>query len=153
MQQKYQQWLADLATVLENSRGQQIKSLFELSETVSAYIKASRELTAYETQLFIETFFHQQAGQAQQQSPQRPSLWPESLWQALAVVTDQTQVAWQELAADLSHQGIYLQGEPVGMGVYCCQHCGDAQHLTHPGELLHCSQCGGQRFVRRGIPL
>lgn len=147
MQQKYQEWLAQLAKAVTSSSEQQAKNLFELNETLAAYFKASRELTAYETQLFIETFFRQR------QQADMPSLWPESLWQALAAITDQTQVAWQELADDLSHQGLYLQGEPVGMGLYCCEQCGEAQHLTHPAELLSCQQCGGERFVRRGMPL
>lgn len=147
---KYRQWLHDMDVAVRQAQPAltpAIRPALTLLDTVAAYLKAGRELTAYETQLFIETFFHQQ----QQTDP--PSIWPETLWQSLAQVTDKTQVEWQELQQDLLHQGLYSQGEWVGMGVYVCVHCGEASHYNHAAELLVCPQCQGGRFVRRGLPL
>ena len=144
---KYQNWLNELATMFKEGRQQQLDNLVSFADTIKAYAKAGKELTAYETQLFIETFFHQQ------QLPQPPSIWPETLWQLLAQVTDKTQVEWQELEQDLSHQGLYLQGEPVGMGLYLCRNCGETMHYNHPATLIPCPGCGGGHFLRRGLPV
>lgn len=144
---KYRHWLQQLEMSLQSQFDPALKPVVEVAATLAAYLKAGRDLTAYETQLFIETFFRQQ------QQPQPPSIWPETLWQMLAQVTDKTQVEWQELEQDLSHQGLYLQGEMVGMGLYVCRVCGEALHYNHPAELLPCSACGGGHFLRRGLPV
>ncbi len=144
---KYRQWLQQLESSLQSHLDPAVRPVVEVADTLAAYLKAGRDLTAYESQLFIETFFRQQ------QQPQPPSIWPETLWQALAQVTDKTQVEWQELEQDLSHQGLYLQGETVGMGLYVCRQCGEALHYNHPAELLSCPACGGGHFLRRGLPV
>ena len=61
--------------------------------------------------------------------------------------------AVQELEQDLSHQGLYLQGEPVGMGLYLCRNCGETMHYNHPAALIPCPACGGGHFLRRGLPV
>lgn len=150
LMQKYRHWLQQLDQRLQGQPpgvDSTLKPAFQLAGTISAYVKAGRDLTAYETQLFIETFFHQQ------QQPQPPSIWPETLWQLLAQVTDKTQVEWQELEQDLSHQGLYLQGEFVGMGLYVCRDCNELLHYNHPAELIPCPACGGGHFLRRGLPV
>ncbi|MFC0047724.1 zinc ribbon-containing protein [Rheinheimera tilapiae] len=147
---KYRHWLQQLDQLLHSAQAESdplLRPAHHVADTFSAYIKAGRDLTAYETQLFIETFFHQQ------QLPQPPSIWPETLWQLLAQVTDKTQVEWQELEQDLSHQGLYLQGEPVGMGLYLCRNCGETMHYNHPATLIPCPGCGGGHFLRRGLPV
>ena len=88
---RYQQWLHELAETISLAKQQQITQLFNFSETLKAYWKATNELTAYETSLFIETFRRQSAEES------LPSLWPETLWYELAQVTDKTQLEWQEL--------------------------------------------------------
>lgn len=144
---KYRLWLQQLELSLQSGLDPALRPVVEVADTLAAYLKAGRDLTAYETQLFVETFFRQQ------QQPQPPSIWPETLWQMLAQVTDKTQVEWQELEQDLSHQGLYLQGETVGMGLYACRVCGEALHYNHPGELLPCPACGSGHFLRRGLPV
>jgi hypothetical protein len=54
---------------------------------------------------------------------------------------------------DLEHQGTYLQGEEVGMGLYQCQQCQQQQAFYHPAELGACVYCGGQHFSRLGLPV
>ncbi len=148
LKQQYQQWLRQLEQMLQRQAlDQALAPAVKLADTFRAYVNAGRELTSYETQLFLETFFHQQ------QQSQPPSIWPEALWQLLASVTDKTQVEWQELAEDLLHQGLYLQGEPVGMGCYVCRACGEVLHYHHPATLLCCPACGGGHFTRRGLPV
>lgn len=146
--EKYQNWLNELATMLKQGRQQQLDNLVSFADTVKAYVKAGKELTAYETQLFIETF-KRQATEAEQ----APSLWPETLWYELSLITDKTQIEWQELMQDLDHQGTYIQGEEVGMGLYQCQQCQQQQAFYHPAELGACVYCGGQHFSRHGLPV
>jgi rubrerythrin len=144
---KYRQWLQQLELSLQSHLDPAVRPVVEVADTLAAYLQAGRDLTAYESQLFIETFFRQQ------QQSQPPSIWPETLWQALAQITDKTQVEWQELEQDLSHQGLYLQGETVGMGLYVCRVCGENLRYNHPAELLTCPACGGGHFLRRGLPV
>lgn len=153
--QKYQQWLHDFTKALSQAEQQQLKNMLKLGEQLDAFIKAGKALSAYETTLFVETLKRQWQEHAQQQddTDQVPSLWPEALWQTLSSVTDKSQLEWQELSQDFKHQGVYFQGETVGMGRYRCSQC--LQHLdyTHPAELLRCSQCGGVTFFREGLPV
>ncbi len=144
---KYQQWLAALNAELSNLTSHPVDTLAQWHSVISDYLQAGADLTRYETQLFLETF------KQQAQSDQQPELWPESLWVALASITDTTKVEWQEFLTDLNHQGVYQAGENVGMGRYLCQHCGETCEYFHPGELRPCSQCQGEIFERRGLPL
>ncbi len=144
---KYQQWLAELSAELTSLATHPVDTLAQWHTVVADYIHAGADLTRYETQLFLETF------KQQAQSEQQPELWPESLWVALASITDTTKVEWQEFLIDLSHQGVYQAGENVGMGRYLCQQCGEMCEYFHPTELRPCSQCQGEIFERRGLPL
>lgn len=144
---KYRLWLQQLEHRLQANIDPALQPVVSFARQLAAYVQAGKDLTAYETQLFVETFFRQQ----QQEQP--PSIWPETLWQMLAQVTDKTQVEWQELQQDLSHQGVYLQGEQVGMGLYVCQMCGESVHYNHPAELLSCAGCGAGHFRREGLPV
>ena len=142
----YQQWLLRLSDALRTAKQQQVQQLFTLTETVKAYIKAGADLTAYESQLFAETFKRQAA------EDELPSLWPEALWYELSQVTDKTQLEWQELSSDFAHQGHYSVGEEVGMGLYQCQQCQQQLAFYHPAELGACVYCGGTHFSRKGLP-
>ena len=144
---KYQQWLNQLSDAVRQAKEQQVTQLFELGETIKAYLKAGSDLTAYETTLFLETLKRQSAEE------ELPSLWPEALWYELSQVTDKTQLEWQELAQDFRHKGVYFQGEMVGMGRYRCEKCLTHIDYTHPAELLACSHCGGVQFFREGLPV
>lgn len=150
---KYQQWLSEFNRNLQQAEQQQLDNMVWFVEQLKAYIKAGRELSAYETALFIETLKRQWQEQVQQPTAELPSLWPEALWQQLSCITDKSQLEWQELAADFKHQGIYFQGEMVGMGRYRCNHCLQHTDYTHPTELLACSHCSGVQFFREGLPV
>lgn len=150
---KYQQWLDDFSKSLRQSEQQQLDNMLSFAEQLKAYIKAGKELSAYETTLFLETLKRQWHEQDDSSADELPSFWPEALWQQLSSITDKSQLEWQELTADFKHQGIYFQGEVVGMGRYRCSHC--LQHIdyTHPSELLACSHCGAVQFFREGLPV
>ena len=154
---KYQQWLADFNRSLEQSERQQLDNMVSFVEQLKAYLKAGKELSAYETALFIETLKRQwQDNEAQQTDAQAgspPSLWPEALWQELSSITDKSQLEWQELVLDFKLQVVYYQGEIVGMGRYRCSQCQQSIDYTHPAELLCCSACGGVQFFRDGLPV
>lgn len=144
---KYRYWLQQLDQWLQTELDPALKPAVQLTHTLADYLQAGKDLSQYETQLFIETFFRQQ------QQLQVPSIWPETLWQMLAKVTDKAQVEWLELEQDLSHQGLYLQGETVGMGLYVCRVCGESLQYNHPAELIPCPGCGGGLYLRRGLPV
>jgi allophanate hydrolase subunit 1 len=154
---KYQQWLNEFNRNLQQTEQQQLNNIVHVVDKLKAYLKATKELSAYETQLFVETLKRQWQEHQQQdlenEANEPPSLWPEALWQELSNITDKSQLEWQELAQDFKHQGVYYQGEVVGMGRYRCSHC--LQHIdyTHPSELLACSQCAGVQFFREGLPV
>lgn len=144
---KYQQWLKQLSDAVLTAKEQQVTQLFELGETVKAYLKAGSDLTAYETALFLETLKRQSA------EDELPSLWPEALWYELSQVTDKTQLEWQELNSDFAHQGHYQAGEEVGMGLFCCEVCQATLPYYHPAVLAVCPACGGALFHRQGLPV
>ncbi len=144
---RYEQWLEQLDVKLQKLSDKPLESMAELLDVVADYMQATVDLTAYESRLFVETFFRQQ------QDQQLPSLWPEQLWQQLSTITDKTQVEWQELPIDLQHQGHYLEGEVVGMGQYHCERCGAVQTHFHPAALLSCTECQHVRFIRQGLPV
>lgn len=153
---KYQQWLHDLTETLEQASQQQLQNMLEVAETFKAYLKAGKELSAYESQLFVETLKRQWTEakeQAANDAAQQPSMWTEELWQQLSLITDKTQVEWAELIEDFKHQGVYYQGEYVGMGRYRCSQCQQSIDYTHPTELLCCAHCGGVQFFRDGLPV
>jgi len=154
---KYQQWLKDFSRTVQQLEQRQLDEMVQFGEKLKAYIKAGKDLSAYETQLFVETLKRQWQEQHEQAEDdaknEAPSLWPEALWQVLSEITDKSQLEWQELAQDFKHQGIYFQGEVVGMGRYRCSHCLTHIDYTHPTELLACSHCGGVQFFREGLPV
>lgn len=158
LKQRYQQWLADFTDTLQQAEQQQFNNMVHFVEQLKAYIKAGRDLTAYETQLFVETLKRQ--WQEQQSSDDKelassdvPPLWPEALWQELSYITDKSQIEWQELQQDFAHNGIYQQGEEVAMARYRCINCLTHVDYTHPTQLLSCQQCGGKAFYREGLPV
>ena len=80
-------------------------------------------------------------------------MWTDEMGEHLSQITDRTQVEWAELIDDFQHQGVYYQGEYVGMGRYRCSQCQHSIDYTHPAELLSCSHCGGVQFFRDGLPV
>lgn len=151
---KYQQWLQEFSNTLYQTEQQQLKQLVHVGDTLKAYVRAGKELSAYETRLFVETLKRQWQEATNESSEQNsPSLWPEALWHELSLITDRTQVEWGELLDDFRHGGIYFQGEWVGMGRYRCNRCQHTIDYTHPAELLICGKCGGVRFNREGLPV
>ncbi|MDP5141837.1 hypothetical protein ORJ00_03665 [Rheinheimera baltica] len=154
---RYQQWLSEFNRTLQQNDQLQLDSMVHFVEQFKAYLKAGKDLSAYETTLFVETLKRQWQEHNEQELAQKahepPSLWPEALWQELSSITDKSQLEWQELVQDFKHQGVYYQGEVVGMGRYRCSHC--LQHIdyTHPTELLVCNDCGGVQFFREGLPV
>lgn len=158
---KYQRWLAEFNRNLQQNPDNYDNQLVKFADTLKAYLNAGKELSAYETRLFIETLKRQWHEQEQQETEQdmpaseqaAPSLWPEALWQELSNITDKTQLEWQELTQDFKHQGVYYQGEMVGMGRYRCSNCYQHIDYTHPAELLPCSNCDGVQFYREGLPV
>lgn len=157
-QKKYQRWLAEFNRNMQQNPDNYDNQLVKFIDTFKQYIRAGKELSADETRLFVETLKRQWHEQQQQPADddteqQPPSLWPEALWQELSGITDKTQIEWQELTQDFKHQGVYFQGERVGMGRYRCSNCYQHIDYTHPGELLPCSNCGGVQFYREGLPV
>ncbi|MBV2129552.1 zinc ribbon-containing protein [Arsukibacterium indicum] len=156
---KYQRWLAGFNRDMQQNPDNQDNPLLKFSDTLKAYVKAGKDLSAYETRLFIETLkrqWHEYDETTEQNPPAEqtaPSLWPEALWQELSNITDKTQLEWQELTQDFKHQGVYYQGEMVGMGRYRCSNCYQHIDYTHPADLLACSHCGGVQFYREGLPV
>ena len=71
------------------------------------------------------------------------------LWQWVLDLSDKTQLEWCELSADFAHGGIYLAGEEVGPGSWCCRHCGELLHLNHAQKLMPCLACGHGLFSRK----
>ena len=52
---KYRNWLKDLSQTLQQAGQEQLQSMLDVADTLKAYLKAGKELSAYETQLFLET--------------------------------------------------------------------------------------------------
>ncbi|MDX1676948.1 zinc ribbon-containing protein [Arsukibacterium sp.] len=155
-QKKYQRWLAEFNRNMQQNPDNYDNQLIKFIDTFKQYIRAGKELSAEETRLFVETLkrqWHEQQQSDDDSKQQAPSLWPEALWQQLSGITDKTQIEWQELTQDFKHQGIYFQGERVGMGRYRCSNCYQHIDYTHPAELLPCSHCGGVQFYREGLPV
>ncbi len=65
---RYEQWLEQLDVKLQKLSDKPLESMAELLDVVADYMQATVDLTAYESRLFVETFFRQQ------QDQQLPSL-------------------------------------------------------------------------------
>lgn len=74
--------------------------------------------------------------------------WEQGFWRWLLDLTDRTACEWHELAEDLRHGGLYVEGEMVGIGTLHCQRCGHTTSYDHPQPVIACPHCGGSQFSR-----
>ncbi|KUJ00226.1 zinc ribbon-containing protein [Vibrio sp. MEBiC08052] len=74
-----------------------------------------------------------------------------SIWEALASITDRTALEWAELHHELDHQGSYRAGDVIGLGVLVCEHCGHKMEYNHPTEIIPCTTCGHDQFSRVSV--
>nr|WP_086941191.1 zinc ribbon-containing protein [Thaumasiovibrio occultus] len=71
-----------------------------------------------------------------------------TIWQNLAEITDQTQIEWHEIFADIEHGGVYHAGEIIGLGKLVCEQCGHEEFYYHPQPVSRCIHCDHDHFAR-----
>lgn len=74
-----------------------------------------------------------------------------SIWQSLLDITDKTRIEWIELAKELEQQGLYQEGDVIGLGVLICEQCGHKTEYIHPTKVTPCIHCGGKTFHREPL--
>ncbi len=104
---------------------------------VTAYLKSDLKAFEKESELYTEEVKH--------------GVLAETLWQRLALITDQSQVEWHELMNDFQHQGVYDAGEWIGFGDLVCEQCGRTLSITHMQKIEPCAQCGSLHFHRNPL--
>ena len=144
---------------LEQRWQRQDKSMADINEFVEQGMQAyryasdinSEQLQEIEQQLkvdltaFIDSI--EQSPEGYSDSPQFLAI-EGTLWQWLWLISDNSQIEWQGLADDFSHQGVYHSGEVVGLGKLECQQCQHSMSFYHPVLLSSCPQCDHQDFKR-----
>ncbi len=75
----------------------------------------------------------------------------ESIWFELIEISDKSQLEWQALLVDFNHNGIYHQGEWIGIGELTCKDCNEKMRYLHPSKISACENCGGIYFNRQAL--
>ncbi len=104
---------------------------------VTAYLKSDLKAFEKESESYTDEVKH--------------GVLAETLWQRLALITDQSQVEWHELMNDFKHQGVYDAEEWIGFGDLVCEQCGRTLSITHMQKIEPCAQCGHQHFHRNPL--
>lgn len=145
----FQQWLGE-------GNAQDVRNIMDFFDRSHARFAAVKELTSdefaqksqYLKRDLAMFFHHYQADMAESEFIQAIK---ESAWQELAEMTDKSQLEWHELEQDFRHQGVYEQGEWVGMGVIVCKNCHYKMTFVHPEQLTACPECKHGRFLREAL--
>ena len=147
--QKLTHWFDDV-------KQHEMTNMVEFIEQAKNYAKAAEALPEERVGQFIDNLkldlkeFHQQWQKDSEHSVYL-GLMNEAWWQALADMTDKSQVEWAELAEDFEHEGLYKAGDFIGFGELECTKCQNHLHITHFSELAECAKCGHTEFKRFGM--
>ena len=153
----YQQLLERIVIKISEERYLTEEALAQWLIKAEEFLEAAGELSQEEIELMAAYLKRDLQAFADSMDPDSnsdsPSIWLSSLvdtvWHALAEVTDKTQVEWRELAEDLAHDGVYRAQEWVGLGILKCTACGNQQEIYHATQLSPCSKCKGETFQRK----
>ncbi|NOU52549.1 zinc ribbon-containing protein [Pseudoalteromonas sp. JBTF-M23] len=74
-----------------------------------------------------------------------------SIWYELSQLEDRTQLEWQALVQDFNHKGTYKSGEWIAMGQLVCKNCGNKLDVFYASEIMPCSECGHNEFMRKAL--
>ncbi|WP_026960685.1 zinc ribbon-containing protein [Aliagarivorans taiwanensis] len=149
----YQAFVEDLSKRLQQAGKISQEELSHLIDTTQKYMQAASDLTKDEWQMIANyvrrdlSDWQDDNRRAFEGSPGMRLL-SDSIWHWLAKMSDTTRVEWHELLGDLQHQGVYQQGELVGLGTVECTECGTKRAVWHPELLAACDNCGGTQFYR-----
>jgi hypothetical protein len=152
----YPKWVDTFQHWLGDAGKSEVKNLVHFFDRSKEWWATAGELTADEFQqksIYLKRdlmMFYRHYQQDMQQSEFIQTI-KESAWKELADMTDKSQIEWQELKQDFRHQGIYEEGEWVGMGIIVCKSCQYKMEFVHPEELPCCPQCGGSTFLREAL--
>lgn len=152
----YPSWVSNFQSWLGTDKKGEKHNLSAFFDRSNSWWQAAKELTTDEfthmSQLLkrdLAMFYHHY--KADMEESDFVQAIKESAWQELAELTDKAQIEWQELEQDFRHDGIYHQGEWVGMGVIVCKSCQYKVTYVHPEQLAPCPQCGGNSFLREAL--
>ncbi|OUL59532.1 zinc ribbon-containing protein [Pseudoalteromonas ulvae] len=150
----YQKWLEELHQWLSDVKKHELSQLVAYIQKGENEAKAighySSEQLAQYKEYFLRDLSHWQAHQKHYHQLALEEL-KESCWYELAEVADRSQVEWFSLLEDFQHNGIYHQGEWVGIGILTCKNCGQSIHNYHPVKIDACSKCQGIYFTRQAL--
>ena len=142
-----------LATWLDDVKEHEVTEIVELVETFKRYLTAAEEIPENSVKQFIDhfkadlvDFYHLNQQQAKESI--YFGLMSETLWAALADVTDKSQVEWSELVDDFEHDGDYEAGQLIGFGILSCKQCQDRRTYHHLSEIVPCPECNNTHFRR-----
>lgn len=149
MYQNLNAWLEEM-TELQKPR------IEELLHKSKVYGKALEDMSEEKLTQFIDNLkydLHDFYVQNQQEVKHSVylGLLNETLWSNLAQLTDKSQVEWAELEEDFQHKGEYKAGDMIGFGELECTQCNEKTIISHLSEVLPCSYCGGEDFIRLAL--
>ena len=152
----YPAWVDTFQRWLGEGNAQDVRNIMDFFDRSHARFEAVKELTTdefaqksqYLKRDLMMFFNHYQADMAESEFVQAVK---ESAWHELAEMTDRAQIEWQELEQDFRHEGVYHQGEWVGMGVIVCRNCHYKLTFVHPEQLTACPECNHDSFLREAL--
>ncbi|WP_199609349.1 zinc ribbon-containing protein [Flocculibacter collagenilyticus] len=152
----YNNWLDTFHRWLEDTKENESKRFDDFFDRSAAHWQAVKDMTQEEWTLFtnyikrdIDTFYKDYKKDVNE-STYLHTL-KEGVWAELALLTDKSQIEWQELVQDFKHNGVYHAGEWLGMGELTCKQCGYKLSIVHPTEIPECPECGHIYYFREPL--
>ncbi len=142
-----------MASWLDDVKQHEFVNIVELIEKAKQVAVAAESLPEEKVTQFVQNLTYDlkefyQLNQNQASHSIYLGILNETLWRALAKVTDQSQVEWAELCEDFDHDGEYNCGDVIGFGELECKNCHKTLSISHVSVVSECMHCQGTQFTR-----
>ncbi|CAH9049507.1 hypothetical protein PSECIP111951_01279 [Pseudoalteromonas holothuriae] len=147
----YKSWLSQFIDWVNDVKDHEVDDLVEkFIEHQSALKQLSQEKLA-----LYKSYLNRDLAHLKEHQKYYDDLaWQElkaSIWYELAQLEDRTQLEWQALVQDFNHKGTYKCGEWIAMGQLVCKNCDNKLDVFYASEIMSCSECGHDEFIRKAL--
>lgn len=151
---RYQSLLESLSDWVLQSAKQDVLTVVDLVHQAKAYLQAAEDLSLEEINTLENYLLRDLKAFSQHLSEDADtSLWWQNtkheIWQTIAVMSDQSSLAFFEMQQDLAHNGTYRTGELVAIGELICSKCGYNYQFNGVQRIQSCIKCAGDTFSRK----
>lgn len=150
----YQSLLESLSDWILQSVKQDVIIIADLVNQAKAYLQAAEDLSLEEINTLENYLLRDLKAFSQHVSEDADnSLWWQNtkheIWQIIALMSDQSKLAFFEMQQDVAHNGTYRTGELVAIGELICSNCGHSYQFNGVQQIQSCIECAGDTFSRR----